>query len=299
MPARVSIRRLVKAALPGPIRPRAIKAYGRWRSFGIRSFGMWAQDLLDAGKPFIRRRRYRGFVLYYSRGTIFIDWIRFGGVWDRETGDRIVAELAKHPDPTLVDAGANIGLVTLNVLAGLPATRIHAFESGVHQCALFEQTIVANALSGRVTLHAEALGSHVGEMAFAVHDPAYSALDGFIDTQRAGIAKSISVPVQTLDRWWRSLGCPSIHVVKIDTEGAELWILEGAEELLAGCSPVIFLEIQPENLHVYPHQARDVLDWLDRHGYGLEAYDGTPVTAENLDRVLTSQENFIARRTPA
>ena len=295
VPAPVSIRRLVKAALPGPLRRRAIGAYARWRNFGIKAVGMWAQDLFDAGKPLIRSRRYRGFVLYHSRGTIFLDWIRFGGVWDRDTGDRIVAELSKHSDPMLVDAGANIGLMTLNVLAGLPATRIHAFESGVHQGALLEQTIRANALAGRVTLHAQALGSQVGEMAFAVHEPAYSALDGFIDTHRAGLARSITVPVQTLDRWWRSLGCPRVHVVKIDTEGAELWILQGAEELLAGCRPVLFLEVQPANLEVYPHNAHDVLNWLAGHGYALEAYDGTPVTAENLDRVLTSQENFIAR----
>jgi FkbM family methyltransferase len=224
--------------------------------------------------------------------------MRFGGVWDRETADRIVVELSKTVRPTFVDVGANIGLMTLNVLAGTPAARVHAFEPGAHQRALLEKTIAANGLGDQVTIYPEALGSHVGERAFAVHDPAYSALDGFIDTRRADLVELVTVPVRTLDGWWHSLGRPRVHVVKIDAEGAELWILEGARELLAGSGPVLFLEVQPANLRVYPYRARDVLAWLARHRYGLEAYDGTPITAGNLDRALTSEENFIARPQP-
>jgi FkbM family methyltransferase len=161
---------------------------------------------------------------------------------------------------------------------------------------LLERTIAANGLEGRVAVYPEALGSQVGDRAFVVHDPAHAALDGFIDTGRAGqVGAIIRVRVQTLDGWWHSLDCPHVHVVKIDTEGAELWILEGAHELLAECRPVLFLEIQRANLAVYPYKALDVLDWLTRHRYGVEAYDGTAVTTENLDRLLVFQENFIAR----
>ena len=255
-----------------------------------------ALNWYDARGPFVRKRRYRGFVLYYSRGTFFIDRIRLGGVWEGDTADRMVAELSRHANPTVVDAGANIGLMTLNVLAGVPAARIHAFECGVHQRSLLERTIAANGLQGRVAVYPEALGSQAGDRAFVVHDPAHAALDGFIDTGRAGpTGTTITVRVQTLDGWWRSLDRPRVHIVKIDTEGAELWILEGGRDLLAECRPVLFLEIQRANLAVYPYKARDVLDWLTRHRYGVEAYDGTAVTTENLDRLLVLQENFIAR----
>jgi FkbM family methyltransferase len=296
--AGVSIKRLIRAALPGRLRRRAIGAYARWRLFGLKAVGLWVQDLLDARKPFIRTARYRGFVLYYSRGTLFVDWMRFGGVWDRETADRIVVELSRRVRPTFVDVGANIGLMTLNVLAGMSAARVHAFEPGAHQRALLERTIAANGLGDQVTVYPEALGSHAGERTFAVHDPAHSALDGFIDTRRADLVELVTVPVRTLDGWWHSLGRPPVHVVKIDTEGAELWILEGARELLTGSGPVLFLEVQPANLRVYPYRAHDVLAWLARHRYGLEAYDGTPITAGNLVRALTSEENFIARPQP-
>jgi FkbM family methyltransferase len=295
LPVALATRRLARAVVPGPLRRRAFRAYQRWQNFDPKRIGLWAAHVYEGTRPFICTRRYRGFVLYYSRGSSFIDRIRFGAVWEAEAANSIVAELSGHPDPIVVDAGANIGLMTLNVLAAVPAARVHAFECGIHQRTLLERTLAANRLQGRVTVYPEALGAQVGEMAFAVHDSEHSAYDGFIDTRRGGDATSTMVPVQTLDGWWRSLDCPQVHVVKIDTEGAELWILEGAQELLARCRPVVFLEIQRNNVKVYPHQPQDVLEWLGRHGYGLESQDGTEVTVEKLDGLLYWQENFVAR----
>ena len=80
----------------------------------------------------------------------------------------------------------------------------------------------------------------------------------------------MSVQTETLDGWWRGHGRPSIDVVKVDAEGAELLILRGADEVLAQCRPTIFLEISQDNLRVYPYGAADVREHLQERGYGLE-----------------------------
>jgi precorrin-6B methylase 2 len=82
---------------------------------------MLVEDLIDSRKPASRSRVQR-------------------------TGDRIVAELTKAATPTFLDVGANIGLMTLNVLASVPSARIHAFEPGPDQRSLLERTIAANRL---------------------------------------------------------------------------------------------------------------------------------------------------------
>ena len=242
-------RRLVKRLIPRALLPYARGAYARYRTFGIEGVGMVVEDLIDSRKPASRSRQYRGFVLHYSRDNFIIDWVRGGRIWEEKTSDRIVAELTKAATPIFLDVGANIGLMTLNVLAGVPSAWIHAFEPGPDQRRLLERTIAVNRLDTRVTVHPEALGAEVGQKPFVVHAGGYDALDGFLDTGRAAATGSVMVPVQTLDRWWHAAGCPPVSVIKVDTEGAELWVLQGGAGLLDACQPSLFLELQPATLH--------------------------------------------------
>jgi hypothetical protein len=43
---------------------------------------------------------------------------------------------------------------------------------------------------------------------------------------------TINVPVVTLDQFWTETAYQTIDVLKIDTEGADTWVLEGASQLL-------------------------------------------------------------------
>jgi len=46
---------------------------------------------------------------------------------------------------------------------------------------------------------------------------------------------TISVNATTLDAEWKARGLPLPKLIKVDTEGAEQFVLEGARDLLAGC----------------------------------------------------------------
>ncbi len=229
------------------------------------------RDAVDERLPHRRRvYPYCGFELVYSKGTSLVWRIETYGDYEPEVIGALVAELGRSRERTFVDVGANIGLISLAALAGVPGSRGFAFEPGPHQRALLADTIRRNGLKDRLTLSPLALSDAAGTACFAVHRRRHAAGDGLVDTGRAGPARSITVETETLDAWWQRSGRPWIDVVKIDTEGAELLVLRGAGAVIAECGPTIFLEISEDNLRAYPHGAADVRAHLEGLRYTLE-----------------------------
>ena len=80
---------------------------------------------------------------------------------------------------------------------------------------------------------------------------------------------SIPVNTTTLDRLWRFSGrVPDL--IKVDVEGAEDALLEGAKPILEPDRPRLAVEIHP------PHGGR-AIRLLRSHGYGVTDLAGTPL----------------------
>ncbi len=256
-------------------------------------------DIMQSEKE-IAIYNYKGFKFYYDKNGIRADLLRSGNwSYDEEISSAIINELAKVQTPIFLDIGAHAGLMTLNVLAKIPSTQIFAFEPGPFQNSLLEKTIEANNLKDKVILYKQALDRKTGVKSFICQkspDADWSMSNGLLDTHRGkGKQKRINVEVQTLDNWWKITKHPGVNVVKMDTEGAELWILEGATEFLSACKPLIFMEINPLNLHAYPYGPADILHWLNEHKYELETIEGIKINQDNLKKVLIAGELFVAR----
>ena len=237
---------------------------------------------------------YRGFELHYSKGTSLIEWIRGGRVYEPAVSQQLIQALKRSASPICLDVGANIGLITLNVLAEVPDTRVIAFEPGPHQAGLFQETINANRLDDRVSIVRSALGREAGSASFAIHRSRHASGDGFYDTHRAGRTNTIEVPVMTLDDWWDSAGKPRVDAIKVDTEGAELWVLQGGERMLHDCHPSVVFELHPQNLRVYPYDAINVVGFLEQCGYAVTTLAGEAVTPGSLDKQLTTGNDYVA-----
>ena len=250
--------------------------------------------LIDSLGPERKVAAYRGFEMHYSKGTSLIEWVRGGRIYEPDVSRRLIEALMEHDSPLFLDIGANIGLITLNVLAEIPSTRVVAFEPGPHQAGLLEGTIATNELSNRVTLVRSALGREVESMDFEIHESRHASGDGFLNTNRAGRTQTIQVQVMPLDSWWREAGTPNVHVIKIDTEGAELWILEGGEAMIERCRPTVLFELHPDNLRVYPHKAADVIQFfLDRH-YIVQTIRGDIVAVDSVESWLNISNDYVA-----
>jgi hypothetical protein len=85
------------------------------------------------------------------------------------------------------------------------------------------------------------------------------------------IFDTIKVRCQTLDTFCIEKGVDHIDILKIDVEGAELAVLEGAREMLkTGRVKHIQVEILDKK-ESHEEKARQVIEMLEGFGYRLEA----------------------------
>ena len=213
---------------------------------------------------------YAGFTLVYDRRNSLVGRIKRTGSYERETVEAITGALLASDSRILLDVGANIGLISLAVLEAVPDSVVYAFEPGLRQRSFLAQTVRRNDLERRLHISSLALSDTAGPAQFAVHPSRHAAGDGFLDTGRARKARLVTVETETLDAWWEHVGRPKVAVVKLDTEGSELLVLRGATAMLEVCRPVLFLEIQDENLHVYPFGPDEVHRAVEGLGYSLQ-----------------------------
>ena len=230
----------------------------------------------------------------YSKGTSLIERIHRGKTYEPKLTNKLVDVLKGVQEPVFLDIGANIGLISLNLLSNIDNLRIYAFEPGPHQYQYLSKTICDNDLSKQVKLYQEALSNKPGVTSFSVHTSKHASGDGILDTGRSGSTKLIDVKCNTLDNWWESIGLTHIDLIKIDSEGAELWILEGARNLLANSKPIICLEINNENLSPYPYNELDILGYLSGLNYILKTIDSIEVNSENIFELVELTDDFIA-----
>lgn len=216
-----------------------------------------------------RKSHYLNYTIHHHENDSLIGEIRKsgGGVYEEHETPIMIKVLQELQHPVMLDAGANIGLMTLNACASVANVRIYAIEPGPSQFRLLAQNIESNKLSDKVSVYNIALSSTNGEVDFYVHHGEHSSGDGMIDTGRAGDATQIKVKSCTLDTWWLDQAKPQIGLVKIDTEGSELQILENARMFIQSCRPYILIEMCDLNFIKYGLTYEDHLKFFESIRY--------------------------------
>ena len=140
---------------------------------------------------------------------------------------RTIARLGKQGG-LMVDVGANYGYFSLLWAAQKPGNRVIAFEASPRNQQALRQNVEKNALAEVVTLRSEAAGKEKGKLSFHLGPEEQTGWGGLVQGDAEGA--EVVVPVVTLDEELK--GIPFVDVLKIDTEGADTWVLEGAHKLL-------------------------------------------------------------------
>lgn len=139
---------------------------------------------------------------------------------------------------TIVDVGANIGIFSL-VAAGVhPRSRILAFEPQP-VVAMSLARNVAFSEASNVEIFPAALGSATG---YAALYTTVSDVLSSLDQARVPDAIKLIVPATTLDVIVNEKSVVDVDLVKIDAEGWELQVLEGAASTLERDRPTVFFE---------------------------------------------------------
>ena len=244
----------------------------------------------------VKSIQYKGVEVFYSEGTSLIKRILDTGAYEPEVVIAITRNVKKNISPVILDIGSNIGLISIAILQDIPSAKIFAFEPGPHQNGLFQQTIQQNKLEQKIILSNLALSNQKDVVSFRVHDSSDVSGDGFIDTQRAGKTKKIKVVTETLDNWWNTNEKPKIDFIKMDTEGSEYWILEGATEMIRQIKPDMLIEINPQNIKNYPFKIEDLLLKIKELGYKIYDLNDCYIPFEKMSDAVKTTDTFLLKQ---
>ncbi|MGJ7907162.1 FkbM family methyltransferase [Actinopolyspora sp. H202] len=100
-----------------------------------------------------------------------------------------------------------------------------------------------------------------------------------------------TVDVLSVDQVRRVRGLDRVDFLKIDVEGYEPFVLEGAERTLADCEPTLLLEIEQRHLARYGFEADKLTRWLREMGYGMYVWHAERWMP--VDRVTTRKRNYL------
>src|SRR5258708_33505318 len=137
---------------------------------------------------------------------------------------------------TVVEVGANVGMLTVPLarLAG-PGGKVIAFEPQRIVYQMLCGNVALNALSN-VIAHNSAAGRAAGSITVPPVD--YGNMGNFGGVSLGGSAEGETVALVTIDQ----LGLAKCDFMKIDVEGMELDVLEGAATTLQQFRPRLYVE---------------------------------------------------------
>ena len=149
-----------------------------------------------------------------------------------------------RPGAVVIDVGASLGEWTVPFARRVGAGgRVLAIEPAPRAAAALESTLAANALY-QAELLCCAIGDHDGVAEFAV--PLVTSASTDTGTARIGPAcsghEALHVPLRSLDSITAERGLAALDLIKIDAEGHERRVLDGAASLLGRHRPVLVIE---------------------------------------------------------
>jgi FkbM family methyltransferase len=192
-----------------------------------------------------------------------------------------------RPGETVIEVGAHIGYFSqlFSHLVG-PTGKVVVFEPGENNLGYLRKNLQS---LDQATVVEKAVSDHSGEVSFWLENLSgqnnslikdYHLLDGNIALSGLGTQvakKQVTVQAVTLDEVVRQLVSdghrPSF--VKIDVEGAELMVLQGADHTLREVRPTLMVEVTREQSKIWELlKARDYV-LRDAEGHAVnETFEG-------------------------
>lgn len=177
-----------------------------------------------------------------------------------------IAEARRSPG-FLYDVGAHTGYFTWLFTAAHAQNRALAIEPSRPVGAIAKGVVEMNGLHDRVELR------EAGASAEAGSSPVWIDAHQFARFGEAPDGSAYVVPITTVDAEVARTGrAPTL--LKIDVEGHEGAVLEGARQTLAAHRPVVFLELHLDEIERTGGTAAAVLGILSAAGYSFETLLG-------------------------
>jgi FkbM family methyltransferase len=169
----------------------------------------------------------------------------YGHYHERYEAD-LVARLLENED-VFWDIGANVGYFTLVAAAALAnCGQIIAFEPGKNAYARLTENISLNPY-GNIQAYQVAVSDREGEAVLHVSGDIADSSASLFQTGQTQAAHEVC-RTAALDQFLLAEGVRPPTLIKLDAEGAELAVLQGAQGLISQSPPMFLMEMEEKNL---------------------------------------------------
>jgi FkbM family methyltransferase len=141
-----------------------------------------------------------------------------------------------RPSDVFIDVGANVGVYSL-LASVTPGVSVWAFEPSSYTLERIKANVALNGLESRIEVVQAAIGAARGTALLTVGLGAVNQLVS------EGESRSVeSVRMVTLDEYLPDEAKDQVGLIKIDVEGEEAAVLEGASDLISAALPALIIE---------------------------------------------------------
>lgn len=184
--------------------------------------------------------------------------------WDSEVLSAFSRMLSDRRADVLVDVGANTGSFALLGVVH-PGLTVHAVEPNPGAVAMLRRHLQANDLEASTIVHECALSASAGSAVLGL--PAQTGLATLGSVTHLPDREDLIVDTVPLDELVERHRITRVDAIKVDTEGHELRVLQGAEEVIARWHPALLLEAVDTMMRRHGYAWPELSAFLHRHDY--------------------------------
>jgi FkbM family methyltransferase len=180
------------------------------------------------------------------------------------------------PGDLVLDVGANIGNHSLYLAAA--GCKVHAFEPNASLCEALQQSIEANGFESNIEVYNLGLGTQTGKAYFNHLDSNNLGAQSLsLDDDESSDIRIIRLDDVNFEK--------EVKAIKIDVEGMELPVLQGAARLIESDRPALYIECQTAK------DFASINGWVSKCGYHYwDTFNATPTHLFLHETVLDKLE---------
>lgn len=189
-----------------------------------------------------------------------------------EEGEQRFLTAYLQPGMRVLDVGAHRGLYTLLASRRVGSGgEVVAFEPSPRELRWLRRHAALNRCEN-VIIEPAAVSDREGEAELHVCRGRDTGCNSLRRPAVPGAATTVRVPLTTLDGYLERSGTRRVDVVKLDVEGAELGVLQGARRLLAQARPLVLCELADVRTRAWDYPSHAVYDLMRGHRYDWFAF---------------------------
>ena len=189
----------------------------------------------------------------------------------------VKSRFPSHRFRVILDVGANVGQTAAHIRSHFPHAEIHSLEP----ITATYNKLVANTRHLNIKTHPYAIGATNEEiqvnLQVAEKDSVINSLTAANNAANTAATQTETVKVLTLERFCEMNNIKHIDFLKIDTEGFDLEVIKGAENLVRQQEiPFVIAEVSMNPTNTFHVSFEAVKQHMEARGYYLFAlYDQT------------------------